>query len=471
MSHYVNNTYTIEKNFNDLGQHLGNLGFAGKTEVTILDNLYRISQLLHGRILCSSSILGGYKVYVPKSQLRELIIAYQSISPYKLSDDIDPLIQSLRQLIPTNSVDVEVGIDSRITMQMISVHNTISMNLKTIWEGVVSLRLMSCSGFNKDITIDGRQQTFDLILSKFGEGQINLVKSMLERSGQLAGIKCSRQVEMRDMIADLLFSRKDSYVTLHQLFFTMKEQRMNLRKFRTDILFCPVNRYSQLDSGLNVSTLMKVTKTDTQISLRPDGFEFAEFQIRNEGYDAVSVTVAGSIGSGKYDLAPLQSIQVFGTELKFDVQFMNVLKIEGWCDIRTYQKGGDSIVSMTLNGKLREDAVLSHFFFQIIKPVMKYLNSFVTKVRTSESLKIVIAKMPEWVGNIFENLQPGHIYSGWLLTDATSQRDRILYIYMLTMMLPELLLDPTFTFSDVTGTPPYVHDYSMFAQSLKRLYE
>lgn len=463
--------YTIERAFNDFGPHTTNIGYVGKTEVTILDNLYKASQLLHGRILVSASIPGGYKVYVEKIQLKDIILAYQSLVPYKLSNDLDPLIQSLRLIYQTGNTDVELGLDNRIIMQLITVNNAISTNLKCIWEGVVSLRLLSYSGFNKDVTIDGRQQTLDTMIGKFSDGELHLLREDINRAGQLSGIKAPRQAEMRDMISDLIFSRKDSYVTLHQLFHTTNVQRAVLRKFRTDILFCPSDRYRELDAGLNVNTLVTITKTGENLSMKPRGFKDGEFQLRNKGLTSIVINVAGSIGSGKYTLLPLQMIQVFGTSVTLKENEATSLDVTVWSDVREYSDSHGSIVSLAVSGKLRDDENLSHIFFQIIKPIMPYFSSFVRKIQTSESLRITISKMPSWVQAIFSNLRPGHIYSGWLLGDAGSSNDRILYIYMLTMMIPEFLLDPTFTFSDVSGTPPYIHEYGIYTQNLRRLYE
>ncbi|RVD90501.1 hypothetical protein TUBRATIS_31610 [Tubulinosema ratisbonensis] len=153
MTYFNNSSYLIDKNFNDLGPHSSIIAPVGKTEVTILDNIYNITKLIHGRILSSTNISGGYRVYVPRNQLKELIFAYQSISNYKLAQDLDPLIQSLRSLITPNGTETEIGMDSRIVLQMIAVNNNISTNLSKIWEGVVALRFISCSGFNKDMTI------------------------------------------------------------------------------------------------------------------------------------------------------------------------------------------------------------------------------------------------------------------------------------------------------------------------------
>lgn len=463
--------YQIEKAYNDFGTRISNVGLVGKTEVTILDNLYRVAQLLHGRILTSSTILGGFRVYITRQQLVDLISAYTSILPYQLSPELDPLIASLRALLTPNTIDVEVGIDSRIILQAISVHNVISIKLKEIWEGVVGLRFISASGSNKDVTIDGKQQILDQMIAKFTDGELKTLSSSFERAGQLAGIKSVRQVEMRDMIADLLFSRKDSYVTLHQLFHTMKKQRHVLREFRTDILFCPVDRYRELDSGFNLRVLVKVDKQDDKIILKPKGFDYAEFVIRNTGLDNIDILIAGSIGSGAQTILPLQSVHLSGTSISFAAAAITTLDIVLWSDIRSYIGSGPSIVSLATDGKLKSSEDMTNVFFQVIRPILQYLPSFTTRIHHSEILKTVISKFPAAIVTLFDNLQPGSIYGGWLLEDVGAKMERIAYIYMLVFMLPEFLLDATFTFSDTNGTPPYVHEYAQYMQGLKTLFD
>lgn len=473
MSGFVNMSYLIDRNFNDLGPHSSSIAPVGKIEVTILDNLYRISQLLHGRIVSSASIAGGYKIYIGRNQLRDLIYAYQTISTYKLSPDLDPLIQSLRALLTGSSNEVEIGIDSRIILQMITVHNSMSTKLKGIWEGVVALRFMSCSGFNKDITIDGKQQILNSLLSKFSSAEMQVLIPEIERSGQLAGIRGPRQVDTKDMIADLLFSRKDSYVTLHQLFHTMTKQRNVLREFRTDVLFCPVERFKELDSGFMIKTTVTVTEdaTTNNTTIGPEDFTRCEFILKNRSVKDIQVNVAGSIGTGVTILYPLQEIRVAGTSITVPSVSVTNLSITLLADVRDLVGTGASIVSLAMQGKLKDNKIMLNLFYQIIQPVMPYFNSLVRRCTEGELLKLVLSKMSDKIKNLIANLKPGNIYTGWLLTDKASNQERLVYIYLLTIMLPECLLDPTFTFSDSVGTPPYIHEYGSFVQSFQTLYQ
>lgn len=473
MTYFNNSSYLIDKNFNDLGPHSSIIAPVGKTEVTILDNIYNITKLIHGRILSSTNISGGYRVYVPRNQLKELIFAYQSISNYKLAQDLDPLIQSLRSLITPNGTETEIGMDSRIVLQMIAVNNNISTNLSKIWEGVIALRFISCSGFNKDMTIDGKQSIFNGILSRFSNTEIQTLIPELQNSGQLAGIRCPRQIDARDMIADMLFSRKDSSATLHDLFYTMNKQRSVLREFRTDILFCPVERYRDLEAGWTFKSTVDVARdaTKKQTVISPQSFSRGEFIIRNVGYNEVQVQIAGSIGGGVLKVLPLQQIRVTGTSVTFDTSKEAEIRITVIVDIRDMKDSGGSIVSLAIRGKLSQNPVSLNIFYQVIEPIIPYLSSLVHRCKESDVLRLCISKMDQWIQTAFDNLKPGNVYAGWLLKDSTAARERILYIYLLTIMLPEYLLDPTLTFSESVGTPPYLHEYGIFVQSLKTLYE
>nr|UJQ88210.1 VP6 [Shelly beach virus] len=472
MTYFNNASYIIDKHFNDLGPHASSIAPVGKTEVTILDNLYHIATLIHGRILSSSNIAGGYRVYIPRGQLKDLILAYQSIAVYKLSENIDSLIQSLRALLTTNSNDVEIGIDNRIVLQMITVHNGISIKLRGIWEGVVALRFLSCSGFNKDMTIDGRQQTFNTMLSRFSNSEMQSLIPHLEKSGQLAGLRCPRQIDARDMIADLLFSRKDAYTTLHDLFYSMKKQRSVLREFRTDILFCPVERYRELELGWSYkASAIAVTESQNSVTIAPARHKYCEFIIRNTSFEAHKISVTGSMGNGVITIHPLQEIRITGTSLILPESAAKVLRVTLIADIRDITGNGNSIVSLAMRGELQDDAEMSNIFYQIIKPIIPYLKSLVKRCTESEVLSMCVSKMDDWIKTAFLKMKPGSVYEGWFLTDQNAAKERLLYIYLLSIMLPEYLLDPTFTFSDSVGTPPYLHDYGFFVQSLKTLYE
>nr|AWA82242.1 hypothetical protein [Eccles virus] len=475
MNSFVNVSYLIERNFNDFGQRANIVGYVGKTEVTILDNLYRVAQNLFGRILTSANVVGGFRVYVPKTQVRDIIFAYQSIASYRLSSELEPLIQALRSLLMSVSSDNEVPLDGRIILQMIAVHNAISNNLHKVWETTVAMRFISQSGANKDVTIDGKQTVLDDFLAKFTEGEMMNLAPEFERSSQLAGIKSPRQVEMRDMIGDMLFSRKDSAATLHELFYSMCKQRSVLKEFRTDILFCPVDRYCELDSGFRVKALANVSTSSSNgvdnTIITPKGFDNCEFELRNVSYAQVIVNVAGSIGSGHVILYPLQEMVVTGTSISFASVLGTAVQVKMTSDIRTFKGAGNSIVAHALNGKLKDKPELVNFFFQIAKPVTEYFPALVQKIKKGEILQLIITKFPEWVRTTLAELQPGRICSGWLLTDGASEKERILYIYLLVMMLPGFLLDPSFTFTTDLGTPPYMRDYHVFVQAMKKLYE
>nr|QYW05770.1 MAG: VP6 [Reoviridae sp.] len=472
MSFFNNISYLIDKNFNDFGPHTSIIAPVGKSEVTILDNVYNIAKLIHGRILSSSNISGGFRVYVPKTQVRELIHAYQSIALYKLSSEIDPLIQSLRALLTANGTEVEVGIDSRIVLQIIAVNNGISTHLREIWEGAIALRFISCSGFNKDMTIDGKQQILNSMLSKFSNMEMQTLIPEFERSGQLAGIRCPRQIDTRDMIADMLFSRKDSSATLHDLFHTMIKQRSVLREFRTDILFCPLERYRELELGWTFKVMADINLDGREGSvIKPMRFDRCEYIITNLSLKEYEINVTGSIGSGVIKVKPLQEIRITGTSLIIPKEAESVLKITLIADVRDVIGNGNSIVSLAMKGQLRDDDFMLNIFYQVIKPVIPYLNSLVKRCNENDVLRLCVSKMNKWVQSVFQNLKPGNIYAGWLLSDQNSANERLLYIYLLAIMLPEYLLDPTFTFSDSIGTPPYLHEYGSFVQSLKILYE
>lgn len=474
MSFIPTTTYVVDRNFNDFGSRISRIGFAGKVEVTILDNLYKASQLLQGRILSGPNIPGGFRLYISRGDLRELVAAYSSLTPYKLSPDLEPLVQTLQSLLQRVSTDVEIGLDNRVILQLINVNNVIALGLSSIWEGVIGLRMISNSGFNKDVTIDGKQQILDANLARIRESEMQFLQPIFEKAGQLAGIRAPRQVEMRDMISDLLFSRRESYATLNELFYTTRKQRNTIREFRTDILFCPVSRYRELESGKNIQPLIHITKpttdADSSIKIEPNGFDEVEFTMTNIGLDPISLSIAGSIDSGAYTLLPSQTIRASGTSFTLQKADYSNLKYQIWADIRDFQLSGDSIVSLALGGKLKDNDDLSHLFYQIIAPVMPYLPAFVKRIKTSEILNTLFSTMAPFVVNVLKTLQPGHLYSGWFLTDNNSSGDRMFYIYMLTIMLPEMLLDPTFTFSKPAGTPPYIQEYSQFAENLRKLY-
>nr|APG79181.1 hypothetical protein 5 [Hubei diptera virus 21] len=476
MSDFGSYGYSIERNFNDFGSRLQTLGVVGKTEVTILDNLYRISQTLMGRILTSANILGGFRVYIPKVQILDVISAYQSISAYKLSSDLDPLIYTLRAAAASVPRELEVPLDNRLILQMIAVHNSISINLGKVWETAVSLRLLSSSGANKDITIDGKQQILDEMLGKFSEGELSVLTPDFERATQLAGIKCPRQVEMRDMIADMLFSRKDSAPTLHELFHSMVKQRDVLREFRTDILFCSPDRFRELDRGLMVNILPHISKSDLgdneeSTTITPKNFSSCEFHVNNISDEAIEIGVAGCIGSGSITLEPLQDITVTGTGITFLTRVRPSLRIQLTSDIRSYSNAGFSIAKHAMDGTLRGNSELVNLFFQIVQPVTHYFPSLLDKLKGEGVLGITLSKFPVWIKNLVNGMQPGSICMGWLLTDSNSEKERIWYIYVLVMILPGFLLDPSFTFNSNSGNPPYLRDYGTFVNSMKKLYE
>nr|QYW05775.1 MAG: VP6 [Reoviridae sp.] len=472
MTSFSNLSYVIDKNYNDFGPHASLIAPVGKTEVTILDNLYNIARLIHGRIMSNANISGGFRVYIPKGQLQELVYTYQSIAGYKLTTDIEPLISSLRALLNGSGTGVEIGIDNRIVLQMIAVNNGISAQLGQIWEGTVTLRFISCSGFNKDMTIDGRQQILNNILSKFSSIEMQVLIPEFEKSGQLAGIRSPRQVDTRDMIADMLFSRKDSSATLHDLFYTMQKQRCVLREFRTDILFCPVERYRELEVGWTFKILATVSNSGRDRTvITPTRFERCDFVIKNLSLESHEIHVAGSIGSGIIIIKPLQEIRITGTNISFPTQTAIMFNITLIADIRDVDGTGNSIVALAMRGQLKEDEFMTNIFYQVINPIVPYLNNLVRRITQNETFKLCISKMGKWIESIFMNLKPGNVYAGWLLTDENAVKERIMYIYLLSIMLPEYLLDPTFTFNDATGTPPYLHEYGSFVQSLKTLYE
>nr|QYW05792.1 MAG: VP6 [Reoviridae sp.] len=472
MSSFHNLSYIVEKNYNDFGPHTSLISPVGKTEVTILDNLYNIARLIHGRIMSNANIAGRFRVYIPKIQLQELLFAYQSIAGYKLTNELEPLILSLKALLHGSSAGVEVGLDSRIILQMITTNNGISAKMGQIWEGTVTLRFISCSGFNKDMTIDGRQQVLNNILSKFSSMEMQILIPEFEKSGQLAGIRSPRQVDAKDMVADMLFSRKDSSATLHDLFYTMQKQRCVLREFRTDILFCSVERYCELEVGWMFRILADVSNTGkNRTVVKPVQFERCDFIIKNISFESHEIHVAGSIGSGVIMIKPLQEIRITGTNISFVTQTAIVLHITLMADIRDMDGTGNSIVALAMRGQLRENESMSNIFYQIINPVIPYLSSLVRRITQNETFKLCISKMGKWLELLFANLKPGNIYSGWLLTDHNAAKERVMYIYLLAIMLPEYLLDPTFTFTDSSGTPPYLHEYGSFVQSLKTLYE
>nr|QYW05765.1 MAG: VP6 [Reoviridae sp.] len=472
MSNFQNLSYIVEKNYNDFGPHLSLVSPVGKTEVTILDNLYTVAKLIHGRIMSNANIAGGFRVYIPKVQLQELVSAYQSIAGYKLTNEIDSLILSLKALINGNSTGIEIGLDNRIVLQMITANNGVCAKLSQIWEGTVTLRFISCSGFNKDMTIDGRQQVLNNILSKFSSMEMQMLIPEFEKSGQLAGIRSPRQVDARDMIADMLFARKDSSVTLYDLFYTMQKQRCVLREFRTDILFCSVERFQELEVGWTFKILPDVsTANRTRTTIKPLQFERCDFIIKNMSFESHEIHVTGSIGSGVITIKPLQEIRITGTSISFNTQPSIVFKITLIADIRDAEGNGNSIVALAMRGQLKDNEFMTNIFYQVINPIIPYLNSLVRRITQNETFKLCISKMGKWIELLFDNLKPGNIYSGWLLTDPNAAKERLMYIYLLAIMLPEYLLDPTFTFTDSSGTPPYLHEYGSFVQSLKTLYE
>nr|QYW05784.1 MAG: VP6 [Reoviridae sp.] len=472
MSNFANSSYLIDRNYNDFGPHASLIAPVGRTEVTILDNLYSISRLIHGRIMSNSNISGGFRVYILREQLRDLILAYQSIASYKLTNEVEPLILSLKALLNGSSSGSEIGIDNRIILQLIAVNNGISSKLGQIWEGVVTLRFISCSGSNKDMTIDGRQQILNNVLSKFSNNEMQVLIPEFEKSGQLAGIRSPRQVDAKDMIADMLFSRKDTSATLHDLFYTMQRQRAVLREFRTDILFCPVERYRELEVGWTFKILGDVSLTPKNWTrVTPVRFESCEFIIKNLSLEPQEVHVTGSIGSGIIKIRPLQEIRITGTSLTFPTRDYIVFEITLLADIRDMNGTGSSIVALAMRGQLKDDEIMTNIFFQAITPIIPYLTSLVRRVTQNETLKLCVSKIGRWMESLITHLKPGNIYSGWLLTDEGAVKERLMYIYLLAIMLPEYLLDPTFTFNDLTGTPPYLHEYGSFVQSLKTLYE
>nr|QYW05785.1 MAG: VP6 [Reoviridae sp.] len=473
MSSFSNLSYIIDKNYNDFGPHASFIAPVGRIEVTILDNLYSISKLIHGRIMSNANISGGFRVYIPKGQLQEMIMAYQSIAGYRFTNEIEPLIASLKALLNSSSSGNEIGLDNRIILQMVATHNGISSKIGEIWEGTVTLRFMSCSGFNKDMTIDGRQQVLNNMLSKFSNLEMQVLIPEFEKSGQLAGIRAPRQVDARDMIADMLFSRKDSSATLHDLFYTMQKQRCVLREFRTDILFCPVERYRELEVGWTFKILADVSTNSnrSRTIIRPLRVEWCDFIVKNISFESHEIQVTGSVGSGVIMIKPLQEIRIAGTSISFAAETSIVFNITLIADIRDVTGTGNSIVALAMRGQLKENDFMANIFYQVINPIIPYLNSLTRRITENETLKLCVAKIGKWIELLVDKLKPGNIYSGWLLTDETAGKERLMYIYMLSIMLPEYLLDPTFTFSGSTGTPPYLHEYGSFVQSLKTLYE
>nr|UFZ21081.1 MAG: hypothetical protein [Planococcus ficus-associated reovirus 1] len=182
-----------------------------------------------------------------------------------------------------NSMMDEIPLD-RITVSLIiTVNGEIVKTIGDVWSNVSSLRIFSKSGMNKDTIIDGDQDILDKLYRKANQSDKRKMLDATKQCGQIAGLRTTRQNDMKDLLTDLLYGRSGTGVTLLHTFDNMEEQRRVLKKFRTDILATPITRLRDLAVGLEIEPLLKITFSDDKktCTVTPESFSDVRFELMN----------------------------------------------------------------------------------------------------------------------------------------------------------------------------------------------